>query len=502
MPRLGRFTWPARRSTTVTAPRLPLRRAKVPTAPSTAHVARGVILALILALGTAAALSVSAIVTRTRIREGDVAQVTIRAPRDISFVDERATDRLRHQVAESVPILYTTSTTAELQAQTLVGALLDTATGMQYERLGLRNFQMRVATLVRISQDSISASLATQLLRLSPEQLSRMKEVVDAALVTAGHGVLREADLVVARRNPTFPSPAQSGTMRAIATQLFADFLRANRVVDSAATTRAQQLASSAIAPVQMVFRKNEAIVEINDQVSHETFVALQLAGATMPELNWQDVAANCLIGLLAAGLLHGYLISIKSSILVRPRRILLLDTMFLATTVAAVLLLEGHGLLPYVFPAAMLGMLITTLLSAEVSVVATVLWALLAGWYLGSSLEIGTYFLTTGLTGALLVRDVRRSGEFFVASFWTAVVGLVTILAFKLLDHGYDWLGLGTYSAAVLVSAALDGQQSPGDQPPQPPPAAQTDAGGSGNVPPQHDDRHPRRTCGGADWR
>jgi putative nucleotidyltransferase with HDIG domain len=103
-----------------------------------------------------------------------------------------------------------------------------------------------------------------------------------------------------------------------------------------------------------------------------------------------------------------------------------------------------------------MLSMLITTLLSAEVSMMATVLWALLAGWYMGSSLEIGAYFLTTGLTGAMLVRDVRRSGEFFVAAFWTSVIGLATIIAFKLLNHGYNWLGLGTYTAAVLVSAAL----------------------------------------------
>ena len=456
MLRLSQFTGRVRRSAAGTGPRLPLRRAKAATAPSAAHVARGVILALVLALGIAAALSVSAVVTRTRIREGDVAQLTIRAPRDISFVDKQATDRLRHQVAASVPIQYMTSATAELQAQTLVGALLDTAAGMQYERLGLRNFPMRVATLVRISQDSISPALSTQILALSPVQLSRMKEVVDAALVTAGRGVLRESDLAAARRHPAFPGPAQAGAVHAIAMQLFADFLRPNRIVDSTATAREQQLAATAVAPVQMVFRKNEPIVGVNDQVSHEAFVALQIAGATMPELNWQDVAANCLIGLLAAGLLHGYLISIKSPILVRPRRILLLDTMFMATTLAAVLLLQGHGLLPYVFPAAMLGMLITTLLSAEVSVVATVLWALLAGWYMGSSLEICTYFLTTGLTGALLVRDVRRSGEFFVASFWTAMVGLVTILAFKLLDHGYDWLGLGTYSAAVLVSAAL----------------------------------------------
>ena len=40
----------------------------------------------------------------------------------------------------------------------------------------------------------------------------------------------------------------------------------------------------------------------------------------------------------------------------------------------------------------------------------------MLAGWYLGGSFEMATYYLVTGLVGALLVRTVRRSSEFFLA--------------------------------------------------------------------------------------
>jgi putative nucleotidyltransferase with HDIG domain len=61
-------------------------------------------------------------------------------------------------------------------------------------------------------------------------------------------------------------------------------------------------------------------------------------------------------------------------------------------------------------------------------------------------------------LTGALLVRSVRRSSDFFVAGFSAAGVGLVTILAFRLLNQGYDWLGLGTYAVGMLISGGLAG--------------------------------------------
>ncbi len=453
---LGHLARPILRPRTVSGRAVPHRRAKVPTVPSVSHAVRAVLLAVVLALCTAAALCVPTALTRSSIHEGDTAQTTILAPRDISFIDVRATNVLRQQVARSVPPVYTASAAGQLQARTLLGALLDTASGMQFEHLGTSNLAMRITTLVRISQDSISSSLAGQVLKLSPRQLSYVKQIVDAALVRASGTVIRPADLPEARQHPAFPEAQQPGLVGTVATQLFADFLRPNRVVDSAASSRAQQMAASTISPVHLLFRKNQAIVRANDQITPDAYTALQLGGLTEPGLTWQDLAANLLIASIAAGLLHGYLISIKHPILVRPRRLLLLDAVFLATTAAAAMLLQGHGLVPYVFPAALLGMLITALLSAEVSIVATTLWAMLAGWYMGSSLEIAAYFLTTGLTGALLVRDVRRSSEFFLAAFWTSVVGLVTIIAFKLLSHGYDWLGLGTYTAAVLVSAAL----------------------------------------------
>ena len=453
---LGLFSRPAFRSKRVTARMVPRRRAKVPTSPSATHVLRGVVLALLLALAITAALSISSAVSRVQIREGDIAQSTIVATRDISFVDEHATATLRQQASAAVPERFKTSATAQLQAQSLFGAFVDTAVGMQHANIGTPGVDIRVTTLVRISQDSVSNTLARQVLKLSPAQLARVKQIVDGALVAASRSAILPADLSAARRHPSFPLSEKQGEVRTVSTQLFADFLRSNRVVDAAGTARAQQMAANAISSVQIVFRKDQPIARVNDQISHEMFVALEMAGLTRPTVTWQDLAANVLVSLLIAGMLHGYLISVRSPILIRPRRLLLLDVVFLATTVSAVLLLQGHGLLPYVFPAAVLSMLITTLLSAEVSIVATVLWALLAGWYMGSSLEIGTYYLLTGLTGALLVREVRRSSEFFLAAFWTAVVGLITIVAFKLLTHGYDWLGIGTYTAAVLVSAAL----------------------------------------------
>jgi len=183
---------------------------------------------------------------------------------------------------------------------------------------------------------------------------------------------------------------------------------------------------------------------------------ALQQAGLINLRVSWQDLAADLMISVVVAGLLHGYLLSVKSRVLIRVRRLLLLDTLVLATAVSAAFVLQGHGLLPYVFPAATMSMLITTLLDAEISVVATAIWAVLAGWYMGGSFEVATYFLVTGLTGALIVRDVRRSSDFFVAGFVTSLAGLTTILAFRMLTHGYDWLGFGTYVASVVVSGGL----------------------------------------------
>jgi putative nucleotidyltransferase with HDIG domain len=435
---------------------LPRRRAPYARVPSAPHVARAVLLALLLAACLALTLFVPGAVSQAPLQVGDVAGVTVLAPYSVRYVDAPATAALRRQASAAVRPRYRMSTARQDQASSLLVAVVSAAAGMQYQGKSPAGAALRAAALVRVSQGAISLGTARLLLTLSPRQLAHVQAIALATLAAERTHLLADAQLTALRQAPPIPVSEVHGPVRQADGALFAAFLRSNRAPDVAATQAARQAAAAIVSPITMVYRPGQAIVHAGDVVTPASAAALQAAGLDTPGATWQDLAADVLVSLVVAGLLHGYLISIKSPILVRPRRLLLLDAVFLATSVAAALVLRGHGVLPYVFPAATLSMLLTTLLSAELSVVAAVLWAMLVGWCVGGSFEVATYYLVVGLAGALLVRDVRRSSEFFVAAFWTSLVGLVTIMAFRLLNHGYDWLGIGTYTASVLVGAGL----------------------------------------------
>ena len=99
--------------------------------------------------------------------------------------------------------------------------------------------------------------------------------------------------------------------------------------------------------------------------------------------------------------------------------------------------MLQSRDLLPFIFPAATLSMSLTVLLNCELSMVAAAAWAVPAGWFLGGSFEMATYYLLTGLAGALLVQRVRSSAQFFLAGLGVSAIGLTTILAFRLAESG-----------------------------------------------------------------
>ncbi len=435
---------------------VPRRRAAHPTAPSMPHNIRTGLLGLTLALCLTLTLFLPAVVSSPRVDAGSVARSTMLAPRDFSIVDDAATSAARASAASAVPIQFKSSAGAQQAAVSLLTGLFDAIPGMQVLARDSGALDRQANTLARLGQGAITPALARELLSLSSARLARVRDLTLGALRLAGGQSITPDRLSAARRAPSFPTNQAAGVERAVAATLYADFLQPNRLPDTAGTAKARDAAAAAVQPVRSSYRRNQIIVRLGDVVTAPQLAALKAVGLADQDASWSALAADFMISVVVVGLLHGYLISIKSIILVRPRRILLLDTLFLGTTIASTFVLQGHGLLPFVFPTAVLSMLISILLNSELSVIATAVWAVLAGWFVGGSFEIATYYLVTGLTSALLVRSVRRSSDIFVAGFSASLVGLVTILGVKLLNQGYDWLGLSTYIAGALVSGGV----------------------------------------------
>ena len=432
----------------------PLPRATAQMQPSSAQQVRGVVTALILAVCLTLVLFLSHLAIYPSLRTGDVSASTMLAPRDFSFQDDAATQARRSRVRALVPEQFRTDPEAQQRALGLATAVFRAA--MALPMGGTPPGSAQIAALLRASGGTLPSPLAASLLVLTRADLDTTRALVLQALGTARHQNIYTSQVAFLQGVPPFPATLPSGTIRTLAAQLYGTYLRANHVPDDALTGRARELAAAQVSAVRVSYRRGQAIIHAGDVVDDTTLAALRAAGTNGSNGSWQLLIADLLICMVVAGFLHGYLIGVQSPILTRPRQLLLLDALFLGTLLAAAFVLQNRDLLPFIFPVATLSMSLTVLLNCELSMVATALWAILAGWYLGGSFEMATYYLVTGLVGALLVRKVRRSGQFFVAGSVVAAIGLATILAFRLLNQGYDWIGFGTYAICAAVSGGL----------------------------------------------
>ncbi|MGH2408968.1 MAG: HDIG domain-containing metalloprotein, partial [Chloroflexota bacterium] len=310
--------------------------------------------------------------------------------------------------------------------------------------------------LARRSGGVISPAAASGLLRLTRANLGRAESAVMNGLTASTKLPLDATQAHALRLAPPFRNAVLSSQARSIASALFAAFLQPNRVADPALTARTRLAAATRVTPLRARYSAGQVIVRGGDLIDRRTFAALQASGVMDRSFSGQTLLGDLLLSLLAAGLLHGFLITARSPILLRPRRLLLVDTLFLAACVAAAIMTQQHGSLPYAFPAAAISMLLTLLLDFPLALVATALWAFLVGWEVGGSILLSGYFLVSGMTGAMLIRGTRRSSGFFTAGGGAAVAGLGYVVAGRLLAHGNDWLGMGSDVAAVALSGLL----------------------------------------------
>lgn len=426
------------------------------TSPGMGDYARAAATGLVLAVCLTLLLFASHIVVFPRLSVGDVSSTTMLAPHNISVVDQQATQAARQHAAAQVPQQFRYDPQPQQLSATLAQTILRTAVELRSSARNTGALRDAAGILARASSGALTADLSADLLDLSAPDLAEVRTMVTVALSEVVHQAVYTQQLAVLQAAPPFPQGSPNGKPHTIATQIFSAFLRVNYYPDAHLTAIARQQAANAVPAVRVAFRGGQAIVRAGDVVDAISYAALAAADLLQPQITWQPLIADLLVSLVVVSFLHGYLVSVQSPILTRPRQVLLLDVLFLTTLLVAVFVLQNRDLLPFIFPAAALSMSLTVLLSCEISMVAAATWAVLAGWFLSGSFEMCAYYLVTGLAGGLLVQRVRTSSQFFVAGLGVSLVGLATMVAFRLLYQGYDWLGVSTYAASTLVSGGL----------------------------------------------
>jgi putative nucleotidyltransferase with HDIG domain len=398
----------------------------------------GVVTAILLTI----VLSVDLLPRVYDLKEGDVAPVAIKAPRNYTYVSQIRTRQARDAAAAQVPQVIELNRDVITQQTRGLADLIQAINVVRGDttRPNPNDKQQAIAQLVT---PPLSDATARQLATLDDYHLSTVANEAQRVLQDIMKDRIPDANLDEVRNEvPLRVSPFFSDADKAVVVELVQRFVRANQSLNEDATARAQQDAREAVAPVEQTYARGQTVVRDGQVVGPLEIEALDALGLRNPELDWQTVAAAALLSFSLIAVLAAFIWHFDRALLYRDRRVILLAGLILIATIAARMVIPGRPLWAYIFPLPAVSMLLAILIDAPLALATGVVMSILLAWIAGGSLEIGAIALVGTMVAGLAVWRKERLIAYFLAGLAVALAMIATYLAFFFSSHSDD-LGL-----------------------------------------------------------
>lgn len=412
------------------------------------------LLMLVAALASIVALMVPAVapLSAPSLQEGRVAQRDILAPQDITFESEILTAQQRETAARSVSVVYTSPDTSVARRQLeKLRASLAYITSVRADPYSTP--EQRLADLAALENIHLTQEAATSILDLSDSRWQAIQQEAIVVLEQVMRNTIREDRLEEARRNiPTLVSLSLTEEQAAIVVDLVAALVAPNSLYSEPLTETAREQARASVQPVVRTFKAGETVVSRGQVITSQDLEALEQLGLVQPQYTWEDFTSAAILVLLLSVFLVFYLR--RNQRLIRDvRGTTLIVALYLAFLLGVRLIVGRQTVIPFIFPLAAYGMIVTVLFRPDVAVISSLPLAILAAYNLPNSLELTLFYITSSLFGILVLGRARRLTSFFWAGAAVAGSGALVVLVFRLPQPVADWIDIATLSGAALLN-------------------------------------------------
>jgi putative nucleotidyltransferase with HDIG domain len=419
---------------------------------------RALLVTAVVAVVLLGVLSANITLGQENLAAGQIAERTIRAPRDVTFESPSETQALQDEAAAAVPP---------------VQDPLEAPADNQQDQLALYDVVVRRVTRALEQRDGGTIDLAAVTERLAttvPEIRASHRELVAnmalarweavsgagrAALEAILANAVREDELTEKRaavRDLVTTDIAEEE--RALAGDLAAALIEPNVAIDDELTELARARARAEVPPVQVTVRANETVVEEGHVLTVGDIEKLEELGLTRPRVQAGTVAGNALIATLMAAMLVGYLARFEPEVWHRARSVLLF---FLALVVSALAMriAADRTLWAFAVPTSATVLLIGILLGNSAGAAMTVALAALAGVMNRDAFEPAVYAAGGGFVSLMTITRAERLNAFVRVFGALFVTNVAIVTAFGLLEQR-DLAAMVQLGAIGFVNAAL----------------------------------------------
>ncbi|MGH2626570.1 MAG: HD family phosphohydrolase [Anaerolineales bacterium] len=383
----------------------------------------------------------------------EVAPQDTLAPYAVSYTSEVLTEQARQAAAAAVPEVFDPPDirVARDQVEELQSALAEISI-VRGDATATR--QEKIEDLTTREDIRIVPTMAERILGLSDSRWEAVRLEAVTVLELIMRREIREGRLEEARRTiPTLVSVTLPESQAELAVLLARAFLAPNAPWNETATQAARDEAARAVTPVVKSYAAGETIISRGEIVTPRHVEALRAFGLLEAPAPSSEFAVRGLLTTLLACTLALFISRTNPDAIRKGALAWVLVGSFVAVAVALQLMIPGHAVLPYVFPAATLPMFLGVLFGPAMGVASALVQGALAGYLAGRGLEIALYFMLSGAIGALAIGRAERLSLFFWSGLAADLAGVAVVVVFRLPDPGMDVIGKGFLLLAAVLS-------------------------------------------------
>jgi putative nucleotidyltransferase with HDIG domain len=389
------------------------------------------------------------------LQPGDVAPRDVRSPRRISYVSDILTQKARDQAEASVQLVYTPpDSRAARQQITFARRVMDSISAARSDITP--TLAQKWATLEDIPDLSLTNEQAQAILSFNDEAWSEVETEVVDVVAWMMRFEIRQDDLAQARaRVPFMVSLTLTEEQAVIASALAQQFIAPNSFPDADATAAARAKARQSVTPVTRSYEAGEIVVREGQILTDLDVEALDHLGLRHTQTSGADYAAAALYGVVIAVLLGLYTWRCEPALWRHSRQLMWSAALFLLFALVARVMVPAQSVLPYLFPAAALPMLVGVLVGPNLAVALAIAMGIVAA-ALGSTPEVIVFVTSGGLVGALSLGQAERLSVFSRSALYVALSNIAILLAFRLPAGITDPLSTLMLFAAGIANGSL----------------------------------------------
>ncbi|MEK6589028.1 MAG: HDIG domain-containing metalloprotein [Chloroflexota bacterium] len=391
---------------------------------------------------------------------GDVATQDILAPYALPYESEVLTEQSRVAAEEAVAEIYDPPENSIAREQLgLLEAALDYIGAVRADAYATE--QQRLQDLLSLELPKLSPGSARAILAMPPARWEAVRLEAFSVLEQVMRGEIREGRLEDARRGlPTLVSISMAEDQADLVVELVSALITPNARYNASETELSRQQARAAVAHVSRTFAPGETIITRGQVVGELEIEALERFGLLEPPDRLRELAFRALIVTVLAGAFTLFAYRVYPEFVGSMRLVGLTAVLFVVTSLGMGFAIPERTILPYLFPAAMLPMLMAILVGPGMGVMSALVLGALAGLVAQRGLELGLYYMLSGVLGALVIGRAERLSIFVWAGLAADLAAVAVVVAFRFPDPTTDVLGkaslLGAAIVTGLVSASL----------------------------------------------